>query len=123
MEVVADKKSCQPLDRLGTFVEGIQSCGEYERAVVDCDKAIKLDLNNMGASLDPTLAHCRVHQHEVTIAVYDKASALSPGNAAICCYRWNLYREPGEYARAPVTREVPWYLCQPLVDLARGKAG
>ena len=77
--------------------------GEYDRAIVDYDKAIRLDPKYTRAYYSRGRAYRLKGEYDRAIADYDKDIRLDPENAKVYYYsRGYAYSEKGEYDRAIV---------------------
>jgi tetratricopeptide (TPR) repeat protein len=74
--------------------------GEFDRAMVDYDRAIELDPQNAVAYRNRAVAHCRQGDLEQALADFDRAIELDPEYAQAYGSRGNIYHQFGEYEKA-----------------------
>jgi tetratricopeptide (TPR) repeat protein len=74
--------------------------GDYDRAIVDYDEAIRLDPNNARAYSNRGNAYADKGDYDRAIADYDEAIRLDPKFARAYSNRGNAYDGKGDYDRA-----------------------
>ena len=90
-------------------VSAIDYCGQgndwlkkkdYDRAVADCNQAIRLDPNLVAAYLVRGRAWSLKKEYDRAIADYDQAIKLDPANSVAYCNRGVAWHHKKEYDRA-----------------------
>ena len=74
--------------------------GEYDKVIVDCDKAIELDPENITAYLKRGLAYSKKGEYDKAITDYDEVIRLDSEDAIAYLNRGFAYHEKGEYYKA-----------------------
>jgi tetratricopeptide (TPR) repeat protein len=74
--------------------------GEYDKAIADCDKAIRLDPQFAGAYLSRGTAYFQKHDYDRAITDYDHAIQLDPKDAQAYLNRGIAYVRKRDYDKA-----------------------
>jgi tetratricopeptide (TPR) repeat protein len=74
--------------------------GQYQNAIEEYDKAIRLKPNNAGTYYDRGMAYHHLGQYQSAIEDYSKAIELDPKNAEVYNTRGYAFHSLGQYQRA-----------------------